>query len=174
MAQSADECFDVVNEWDQVVGRATRREVHANGLLHRAVHVFVFNAKGEVFLQKRSMAKDSSPGLWDSSASGHLESGEEYDPCAVRELEEELGLVVDVAPEPLFKVEACSETGQEFVWVYRVESEGPFDWNRDEIEHGEWFHPEQVSQWVVERPGELASAFRLIWMRWAVGIGGAR
>ena len=36
-----------------VIGRATRREVHATGLWHRAVHVIVFNGAGRVFLQKR-------------------------------------------------------------------------------------------------------------------------
>ncbi|HZQ47887.1 MAG TPA: NUDIX hydrolase, partial [Verrucomicrobiae bacterium] len=38
-AQRADEIFDVVNERDEVIGQNTRREVHARGLRHRAVHV---------------------------------------------------------------------------------------------------------------------------------------
>ena len=42
MATQSEEWFDVVNARDEVVGRATRREVHARGLLHRAVHVLVF------------------------------------------------------------------------------------------------------------------------------------
>src|SRR5436190_8691061 len=100
----SEEIFDVVNERDEVIDRQPRREVHRLGLLHRAVHVLVFNARGEVFLQKRSMSKDTSPGLWDSSASGHLDSGEVYDYCAVRELREEIGLVIERAPERLFKI----------------------------------------------------------------------
>src|ERR1700722_1586072 len=121
-----EEIFDVVNERDEVVGQNTRREVHRLGLKHRAVHVLVFNQKGEIFLQKRSMAKDTFPGAWDSSASGHVDSGEDYDACAVRELEEELGLKVAAPPRRLFKMPACAETGQEFVWVYQLESDGPF------------------------------------------------
>ncbi len=85
----SEEIFDIVNERDEVVGQNTRREVHARGLWHRAVHVLVFNARGEVFLQKRSMKKDIAAGKWDSSASGHLDSGEDYDACAVREVREE-------------------------------------------------------------------------------------
>ena len=54
----SEEIFDVVNERDEVVGQAARREVHRRGLLHRAVHVLVFNSRGEVFLQKRSMKKN--------------------------------------------------------------------------------------------------------------------
>jgi isopentenyldiphosphate isomerase len=159
----SEEVFDVVNERDEVVDRKPRREVHARGLLHRAVHVLVFNSRGEIFLQKRSMSKDTSPGLWDSSASGHVDSGEDYDHCATRELREEIGLVIERPPERLFKIAACAETGQEFVWVYRLENEGPFTLHLDEIERGDWFRPARVTAWVAERPGEFASAFRLIW-----------
>ena len=77
MAQKGDEYFDVVDVQDRVVSQAPRREVHAQGWLHRAVHVLVFNRAGLVFLQKRSMTKDMSPGLWDSSCSGHLDAGED-------------------------------------------------------------------------------------------------
>jgi isopentenyldiphosphate isomerase len=159
----SEEIFDIVNEHDAVVGRAPRREVHARGLTHRAVHVLVFNARGEVFLQKRSMSKDTSPGLWDSSASGHVDSGEDYNACAVRELREEIGLVVARTPERLFKIAARPETGREFVWVYCCASEGPFTLHPGEIERGEWFSPGAVTQWAGERPEDFASAFRLIW-----------
>ena len=90
----SEEIFDVVNERDKVIGQNPRSEVHARGLLHRAVHVLVFNSRGEIFLQKRSMKKDRQPGVWDSSCSGHVDSGENYDETAVRELREELGLKV--------------------------------------------------------------------------------
>jgi isopentenyl-diphosphate delta-isomerase type 1 len=162
----SEEIFDVVNERDEVIGRRPRREVHRLGLRHRAVHVLVFNRRGEVFLQKRSMKKDCFPGAWDSSASGHLEVGEAYDACAVRELREELGLQVRLAPPRLFKIAACAETGQEHCWVYRCEAEGPFDLNRDEIERGDWFAAPEVTRWLTERPEEFAGAFRLIWKQW--------
>src|ERR1044071_4422509 len=110
----SEEIFDVVNEAAEVIRRETRREVHRRGLKHRAVHVLVFNSRGEIFLQKRSMAKDCFPGAWDSSASGHLDCGEEYDACAVREVREELGIELEQTPERLFKVEACAETGEAF------------------------------------------------------------
>src|SRR4026207_1674874 len=99
------EYFDVVNERDEVIDRRSRPDVHRLGLRHRAVHVLVFNKRGELFLQKRSMRKDCFPGTWDSSASGHLDSGESYDACAVRELKEELGVSPAIAPERLFKID---------------------------------------------------------------------
>jgi len=52
MEVMSEEIFDIVNERDEVVGQNTRREVHARGLWHRAVHVLVFNARGEVLLSR--------------------------------------------------------------------------------------------------------------------------
>jgi isopentenyl-diphosphate delta-isomerase type 1 len=160
-----EEIFDVVDERDHIVGQERRSEVHRRNLRHRAVHVLVFNSKGELFLQKRSMAKDTFPGAWDSSASGHLCSGEDYDPCAVRELQEEIGLSLPNAPERLFKIEACEETGYEHVWVYRCISDGPVALNADEVEEGGWFAPETITRWIAERPADFASAFRKIFHR---------
>ena len=157
-----DEFFDVVDERDVVVGRATRREVHARGLWHRAVHVIVTNSEGRVFLQKRSMAKDISPGKWDSSCSGHVDSGEDYDAAAVRELGEELGLRAAV-PARWFRVEACEQTGWEFVWVYRLRDDGPFELQASEIERGEWLLPDEITLRMRRRPDDYTPAFRLIW-----------
>lgn len=162
-----DEIFDVVNERDEVIGRETRGNVHRLGLKHRAVHVLVFNRCGEVFLQKRSMKKDTFPGAWDSSASGHLNAGENYDTCAVREVFEEIGLKLARVPERLFKIDARPETGQEFVWVYRCESEGPFALHPDEIESGQLLAPEAVARAIAERPGEFARSFVFIWQKLA-------
>lgn len=159
----SEEIFDIVNERDEVVGQATRAEVHAQGLMHRAVHVLVFNRRGEVFLQKRSLSKDRSPGLWDSSASGHVDSGESYDACAVRELREEIGLKIPKPPKRLFKLAACEETDHEHVWVYRCVADGPMTLHPQEIERGEWVAPEKVTQWVTDRPQDFAGAFVVIW-----------
>ena len=158
-----EEFFDVVNERDEAVGRASRREVHARGLRHRAVHVLVFDRAGRLFLQKRSMKKDMSPGKWDSSSSGHLDAGEDYDAAAARELGEELGWHPAAPPARWFRVEACADTGQEFVWVYRLRGDGPFTLNADEIERGDWFTPAEIASWMRARPEEFAPAFRLIW-----------
>lgn len=165
MARTPDELFDVVDAQDRVVRQAPRREVHAHGWLHRAVHVLVFNHSGQVFLQKRSMTKDMSPGLWDSSCSGHLDAGEDYDAAAWRELQEEIGLKLARPPERRLRVEACEETGWEFVWVYRLEAEGPFRLCPDEIERGEWVVPAELNRRIASRPEDYCPAFRLIWER---------
>jgi len=162
---TTDEFLDIVNNRDEVVGRATRREVHARKLLHRAVHILIFDSAGRVFLQKRSMAKDMAPGLWDSSCSGHVDSGESYDHAAVRELGEELGLKLSVMPKRWFSEEATVNTGWEFVWVYHLKHEGPFVLNADEIERGEWSLPADLNQRLDDHPEEYAPAFQHIWRR---------
>jgi isopentenyl-diphosphate delta-isomerase type 1 len=162
-AGAPGEWFDVVNDRDQVTGRALRAEVHAQGLLHRAVHVLVFNATGGVFVQQRSMAKDVAPGLWDSSCSGHLDAGEDYDPAARRELGEELGLRLNQPPERWFRILACAATGGEFVWVYRLQAEGPFTLPPEEIERGEWVQPAELWQRMAREPRIFAPAFKLVW-----------
>jgi len=159
----AEEYFDVVNERDEPVRRALRSEVHANGWWHRAVHVLVFDEHGRLFLQKRSMKKDTSPGLWDSSCSGHLDVGETYDAAAVRELGEELGLSVALPPVRWLRLEACAETGWEFCWVYRLNSNGPFVLQPDEIDGGDWLEPAEVTRRIAEQPQDYCSAFKLIW-----------
>lgn len=162
-AQRDDEWFDVVNERDEVVRRATRREVHTTGLLHRAIHVLVFDSQGRLFLQKRSMLKDLQPGLWDSSCSGHLDSGEDYDHAAVRELGEEIGVKVNAAPVRWFRLNACADTGWEFVWVYRMTYDGPVVLHPDEIQYGEWVPTSEVTARLAAKPHEYCSSFRLIW-----------
>jgi isopentenyldiphosphate isomerase len=111
------------------------------------------------------MSKDKCPGLWDSSASGHVDSGEAYDATAVRELREEIGLTAAQTPERILRIEACAETDAEFVWVYRCEAEGPFTLHPGEIERGDWFAPEAVTRWINEKPQDFAPAFVFIWKK---------
>jgi isopentenyl-diphosphate Delta-isomerase len=159
----AEEIFDVVNDHDEVIDQKPRREVHRLGLKHRAVHIIVTNAKGDVFMQKRSLSKDSSPGLWDTSAAGHVDSGETYDTCSIRELREEIGLSITQPPRRLCYIKACQETAQEFVWVYHTVSEGPFVLHPEEIETGEWFTTKHLEEWIASRPQDFATSFLRVW-----------
>lgn len=163
MNDCSEEIFDVVNDNDEVIGQKPRSEVHRLGIKHRAVHVLIFNSRGQIFLQKRSQSKDTFPGAWDSSASGHLDTGETYEACAVREVSEELGILLPTTPKFLLKISACSETGCEFVRVFNTIHEGPFQLHPQEIERGDWFAPAQVNRWIQEQPSDFATGFMLIW-----------
>ena len=160
-----EDIFDVVNDDDEIIGRELRSVVHARGLRHRAVHVLVYNAAGQLFLQKRSMTKDNDPGLWDSSCSGHVDSGESYAVAAERELMEEIDLLVDEPMEELFKIEASAGTGWEFAVIYRTESEGPFTLCPEEIDEGRWFTPEEINNALANEPEKFSPTFKIVWGR---------
>lgn len=157
-----EDIFDVVDEYDNVIDQKPRSVVHAEGLKHRAVHVLVFNEENELFMQKRSMNKDTWPGAWDASCTGHVDAGETYKEAAFRELEEELGWQPSNELEFLFKLNPCEKTGQEFIEVYRVIGSGPFRLNTEEIEIGEWMDLPNLTQRVGFTPKKFSSAFRLV------------
>jgi isopentenyl-diphosphate Delta-isomerase len=159
-----EEWFDVVDENDCVIGRELRADVHRRGLRHRAVHILVWDDSGRVFLQKRSLRKDTAPGAWDSSASGHLDSGETYEACAPRELQEELGWTAPAPLERILKLDACAELGQEFVHVFRTRWDGrAFVLNSEEIDTGAWFAPGEVDARITNEPNAFARSFRYLW-----------
>jgi 16S rRNA (adenine1518-N6/adenine1519-N6)-dimethyltransferase len=155
------ERFPVVDENDHVLGDAPRGEVHGNNLRHRAVHVFLFNRQGELFLQKRSRWKDRHPLLWDSSAAGHVDAGEDYDEAADRELVEELGVKTNLTR--VAKLPCTEQTGWEFIWLYRGEHDGPFRLASAEIEYGDFFPFDVVRGWIKARPHEFAPGFLDCW-----------
>lgn len=160
--QQAGELFDVVDENDAVTGRTTRAEVHQRGLRHRAVHVLVFNKRGDVLLQQRSALKDVHPGVWDSSVAGHLDAGESYEAAAVRELEEEMG-IIHTKPEEVGRLAACEDTGQEFVRLYQARHDGSIRFPCAEVRAALWFPPAEVDAWLAARPQDFAPGFRVCW-----------
>jgi len=89
---SNKELLEVFDAEGHLVGLFPRNECHKNKeLAHRAVHILVFNSKGDILLQKRSAKKDLYPLMWDTSVGGHLSPKESYLDAAARECEEELG-----------------------------------------------------------------------------------
>lgn len=90
------EYFDVLNENGEFTGRVESRDVcHKEGLWHRANYGFIFNKNGDVLLQKRSKNKKLWPDLWDITAGGHVLSGEWGYQALIREVNEELGIVLE-------------------------------------------------------------------------------
>jgi isopentenyldiphosphate isomerase len=160
---ASGELLDVVDAGDRVIGVKTRGEIHSQGLMHRAVHILVFNTSGELFIQKRSMSKDNNPGLWDSSAAGHVDSGENYYDCAIRELGEELGIRVTAPLEQLFRLAASRITDMEHCIVYRCVSNGPFELEVAEIDEGAWIRAGEMGRRVSEDDPTMTLVLKYIW-----------
>lgn len=152
-----EEMFDVVDEWDRVLGTALRSQVHRHHLLHRAVHIFLFNPYGQLLLQLRSARKDEYPLCYTSSASGHLSAGEDYDSAAPRELEEELGL-----REPLVrlaKFSASPRTAFEHTVLYRAESSHLPRFDPEEIEAVTFHSLPEVAALLRDTPEKFSPPF---------------
>jgi isopentenyldiphosphate isomerase len=91
-----DELVDVIDENTlKPTGKSIGKYVaHAKGIWHLSVHVWIYNSKGEVLLQHRAKCKKLFPGMWDVSVAGHVGFKENIDDVALREMKEEIGLVV--------------------------------------------------------------------------------
>jgi mutator protein MutT len=140
------EFLDVVDESNEVVGAAPIDEIYSKRLNHRIVHVLIFNDKGEIFMQQRSAKKTFCPGHWVTSAGGHVQKGETYEQAAKREMKEELGINVPLtliheSPYDHYKM-------RKFLQVFRGISEGPFDFNEEEVAGGRWFSVADVRDMV--------------------------
>lgn len=125
---SVSELLDVLTDDGTVIGTATRRDVHRQGLWHRTFHALVVRrgTPARVVFQRRAETS-AFAGLLDFTASGHLAAGEEPSDGA-RELEEEVGLAV--APADLVAVgvhriidRRDGITNREQVHVFFVESD---------------------------------------------------
>jgi len=86
----------LVDEQDQPLGTMEKIRAHEKGLLHRAFSVFIFNEKGEMLLQQRSINKYHSAGLWTNACCSHPKPGEDVQRAAQRRLHEELGFVTSI------------------------------------------------------------------------------
>jgi 16S rRNA (adenine1518-N6/adenine1519-N6)-dimethyltransferase len=158
-AQHGGEKLCVVDAEDRVIGCEARDLVHVNNLRHRATHVIIFNRFGEVFLQKRSLWKDTHPGKWDSSAAGHVDAGESYEQSARRELREEIGIECPI--EKIGKLPCSPATGWEFIEVFRGFQEGPFRLASLEIDTGAFFSLAQIRRWLQRSPEDFSPVFRM-------------
>jgi len=132
-----EECFDVVNENDEIIGKAKRSECHEKNLIHRAAIIFIFNDKGKLLLQKRSKFKDLYKSYWTGSASGHVDSGESYKDAAKRELKEELGIKLPLKQSFFIKVR--QKIDSENIRLFIGKSNGPFIFNKKEIKKIDFF-----------------------------------
>jgi 16S rRNA (adenine1518-N6/adenine1519-N6)-dimethyltransferase len=153
------EIFDIVDADDRVIGQASRAEVHHRKLLHRSVHIYVFNSKGELYLQLRSTKKDLYPGKWTGSASGHLGPGESYASAARRELKEELGVDCDVHEAYRFDYEGREEREKSALFLAR--HDGPMIHDPQEVSDGKFAALESVDAWLRARPADFAPGFQV-------------
>ncbi len=129
-----EELLEIVDKEGNVIGIAPRSEIHGNSsLLHKVVHVLVFNEKGEILLQKRSINKDVAPGKWDTSVGGHISPFEDLITAAKRETEEELGFTPDNL-RFLYSYIHSNSYESELVYTFSCIRNSNFSFNKTEID----------------------------------------
>jgi isopentenyl-diphosphate delta-isomerase len=160
----SEEMFDVVDQEDRVLYQSPRSVVHANHWLHRAVHIFVFNRRGELLIHRRSATKDEAPLKYTSSASGHLSAGEDYATAAVRELEEELGLKASVEFLGIFPANGAM-TSFEHSGLYRAITDDTPIFDPEEILSGEFRPLDEIEAMIARDPDDFTHCFRSLF-RW--------
>jgi isopentenyldiphosphate isomerase/intracellular septation protein A len=113
-----EEWFPLVDENGKIIGKATRNEVHRGpGKLHPVVHLHIYNSKGEIYLQKRPMHKDTQPGKWDTAVGGHVDLGETIEQALLRETAEELN-IKGIYPAPLVQYKWETDMESELVFSF--------------------------------------------------------
>ncbi len=140
------EYFPLVDEQGQTIGKATRQECHSGTKwLHPVVHLHVFNAAGELYLQKRAIWKDIQPGKWDTAVGGHVDYGERVEEALKRETREELGIT---SFEPVYITSYVfeSEIEKELVNAFRTVYTGAIYPCEKEIEEGRFWSIQEIEE----------------------------
>jgi len=146
-----EEYLEIVNEKGEIIGSAQRSEIHGNpSLMHKVVHVLVFNRKGDLLLQRRSQKKDVAPGKWDTSVGGHVEAGEDLLGSCKREMQEELG-ITGFEPEYLYSYIHRNDYETELVSTYRCVYDGEITYNMTEIDEIRFWKIHEIKEAMGEK-----------------------
>ena len=133
--------LDVVDEEDNVIGRATWEEMNRDRLRIRCSAVLVFNSEGKLFVHKRSMSLPTEPGMYDVKLGGLVDSGETYEQAAVREMQEEAG-IKNCGIEFLAK-QITDRVNRK---IYRAVYDGEMNLDPEEIESGRFMSMDEVNR----------------------------
>jgi isopentenyl-diphosphate delta-isomerase len=115
-----EEPVDILDEQGHKTGQTMlKSEAHKRSLRHGGAHVWIYNSKGEVLLQKRHVSKVIRPNVWDVSAAGHIASGDTSKQTIIREAKEELGLNLNPQDLKLVGIKEVNEV-MPGSWTHRV------------------------------------------------------
>lgn len=138
------EIFDVVDEDDNVIGQATRKEVHENKLIHRCVMFFIFDKKRRIFVTQRTKNKEFFKEYWSIVLGGHVNAGETYEETVVREIKEEVNIYEKPFYMGSFKLRILEES--ENVRVYGFVTDKKPELDAFEVKQGMFLTMEEMEE----------------------------
>jgi isopentenyl-diphosphate Delta-isomerase len=154
----------LVNEQDEETGIMEKLEAHRKAVLHRAFSVFIFNHKGEMLLQQRSLHKYHSGGLWTNACCSHPRPGEETMAAASRRLNEEMGFQTPIKKIFDFTYKAEFDNGLtefEFDHVFAGEYNGIITADPEEVSDYCFKDLEAIRQSLKSHPKKYTAWFHL-------------
>ena len=167
VVSSETEELILVDANDNETGFLSKAACHdGDGQLHRAFSLFLFNAEGQLLLQKRSATKRLWPGYWSNSICSHPRRGESMQIATERRLQDELNMESKLEFVYKFAYEADfgdSGSENELCHVYLGRTPPMVDPNKHEIDAIRFISAGDLDQEFVERPETLTPWFALEW-----------
>ena len=155
----------LVNENDEKIGLMPKMEAHEKGLLHRAFSVFIFNRNKELMLQKRSLKKYHSPGLWTNTCCSHQRDGESNINAGMRRLKEEMGFSSELREINSFIYKVKFDNGlieHELDYILVGEYENDVEPNSQELDDCKWIDLDEINDDIKTNPEEYTEWFKII------------
>ncbi|MDR0921627.1 MAG: NUDIX domain-containing protein [Lactobacillales bacterium] len=145
------EYFDVYDNHQRRTGKILPRGTALkNGENKLVVSACLFNSKGELLIQKRSKNKAQFPDYWDKSVAGGIIAGETSAQAIEREIEEELGIKINMTNKRV-----GLQTSWSHGWgdIYFVDCEieiKQLNIRTEEVEEVRWVNEEELNQLIDE------------------------
>ncbi len=159
-----EEMVILVDRNDRETGTMEKIEAHEKALLHRAFSIFIFNDAGQMMLQRRSLTKYHSPGLWTNACCSHPRPGEGLEEATQRRLVEEMGFScpLEKAFHFIYRAEfAHGLTEHEFDHVFTGRYNADPDINPDEVAEWRWVSVPELLEDVRNKPEDYTVWFRI-------------
>lgn len=153
------EYIDLVDTNDNVIGNDSRENIDKKGLKnYRVINIIVVNSKSQIILAQRSKKKKYFGGCFFFSVGGHVMSNENYEEAAYRELKEELN-ITKVDLEEIGHFNPYKLGTSSFSKLYKLQYDGSFNIDKNEIETMKVFEQEELSCLVQANPEKFSSDF---------------
>lgn len=158
-----DDTLVLVDLFDNEIGKASKKEVHEKGLLHRAFSLFIVHDR-KMLIQRRNRNKYHSGGLWTNACCSHPRYGELLDEAIIRRVREELGITTRFDKEFSFVYRSTFNNGiteYEYDHVFLSDYNGNIEPDKDEVEEYKWIGLKELAKDLMNNPDKYTVWFQI-------------